>query len=345
MSLVGKPRKMIMSAENTVRANGQIEFAAANGVAVWWESEAAKVNRVADDAKIEEWTVAAGMDWRIQRANVRYNTGVEGAPQGVIEDKVVLLRSDNKKPLSIVSTGFKIVQPKTTLEFFRDLVEEAGFKMKTAGTLHGGKKFWAQAEVGADTITKGTFNRGSLLLATAADGTMQTTAKGVNTEVVCANTFGFALSERGGSMVKVSHRTLFQADKVKRQLGVAVDQYQKFIHQARELAHMDMSPEQARVFTFELLGGDLEDSPDQQVKVFQSQNLRKILGLFNGDGIGSTMPGRANTAWGMVNAVTEFIDHHQRSASPDHRFNSSQFGAGDGMKSAAWQKALAMMTA
>jgi hypothetical protein len=34
------------------------------------------------------------------------------------------------------------------LHFYRDLTEQSGFELETAGVLKGGKKFWALAKTG-----------------------------------------------------------------------------------------------------------------------------------------------------------------------------------------------------
>ncbi len=41
------------------------------------------------------------------------------------------------------------------LEFYRDLTEQSGFELETAGVLKGGKKFWALARTGQSTALKG----------------------------------------------------------------------------------------------------------------------------------------------------------------------------------------------
>lgn len=316
-----------------------MEFAALEGVSVWWESAAQKVNRLPSDASIDRWVEEAGMNWTAKDRPVRFidDTGASRTLKG----KKILYRSDNGNGLSVVGSEFKTVQPRETIEFYRDLIEHAGFKMKTAGTLFGGTTFWAQAEVGAETVTKGTLNRGSLLFATALDGSMSNTIKAVSTEVVCANTLAYAMSEGGGSIYRLTHRSQFDADKAKRKLGIAVDGYLKFIHQARELAHMDVAPKDAHAFIFALMGGKEEMGLVEGDKVESSAGFQKIMSLFNGAGRGMDLPGRKGTAWGLVNAVTEYVDHHSRVRSEDNRFMSAQFGSGDTLKSKAWNAALA----
>jgi hypothetical protein len=58
------------------------------------------------------------------------------------------------------------------LEFYRDLTEQSGFELETAGVLKGGKKFWALARTGQTAELKGgDVSNGYILLATACDGT------------------------------------------------------------------------------------------------------------------------------------------------------------------------------
>src|SRR6202044_3294118 len=102
--------------------------------------------------------------------------------------------------------NFKIVQPGAVLEFFRDLTAAAGFTLETAGTLFGGKRFWALAAIGetasiADPADK---MKGYLLLSTACDGSMATEARYTTVRVVCNNTLSSARS--AGAKVRVTHR-------------------------------------------------------------------------------------------------------------------------------------------
>ena len=82
---------------------------------------------MADQATIDDWRVAAGMDWRIKRAKVRYPVSpetVNDASQYIeIPDQHVLFRSDNHNALGVVSDKYKVVQPSEVIEFFRELVK------------------------------------------------------------------------------------------------------------------------------------------------------------------------------------------------------------------------------
>ncbi|MFN6507446.1 hypothetical protein ISN34_00240 [Xanthomonas translucens pv. translucens] len=69
-------------------------------------------NRLAPRQPIDVWKRQAGMDWKIEEAEVRYvaashNLGVIHA----FPEQKVLYRSDTRLPLSVVSKRFQVVQP------------------------------------------------------------------------------------------------------------------------------------------------------------------------------------------------------------------------------------------
>ncbi|MFB0984393.1 MAG: DUF932 domain-containing protein, partial [Acinetobacter towneri] len=107
-------------------------------------------NQLSQNQPIEVWAKQAGMDWRIESSNVSY-MAQNSRGQSIImpyEEQRVLYRSDTHAPLSVVSQRYQEVQPMEILEFYRDLTEQSGFELETAGVLKGGKKFWALARTG-----------------------------------------------------------------------------------------------------------------------------------------------------------------------------------------------------
>ena len=202
-------------------------------------------NKLTTLQPIDVWKRQAGMDWMIEESEVRYITGnhTVGAIHSFPEQKV-LYRSDTKRPLAVVSKRFQVVQPEEVLEFYRDLTEYSGFELETAGVLKEGRKFWALARTGQSTTLKGKDQvNGYLLLATACDGSLATTAQFTSVRVVCNNTLQIALGDNRGA-VKVPHRSEFNADAVKQQLGITVAPWARFVAQMKDLVvdfHAKMS--------------------------------------------------------------------------------------------------------
>ena len=183
-------------------------------------------------ASIETWKTAAGMAWQIRRAAVRFfadeDTRRDCFELCEVPGETVLFRSDTRAPLGVVSPDYEIVQPGTVLEFFRDLVSDHGMQLESAGTLFGGRRFWALAKLAEQPVHAGDMVGGYLLLSTSADGTMATEARQTTVRVVCNNTLRLARAEDGGAVspVKLSHRTAFCDKRVKAQLGLARDNFQ-----------------------------------------------------------------------------------------------------------------------
>ena len=201
-------------------------------------------NKLATPQPIEIWKRQAGMDWMIEESEVRYITGnhTVGAIHSFPEQKV-LYRSDTKRPLAVVSKRFQVVQPEEVLEFYRDLTEHAGFELETAGVLKEGRKFWALARTGQSATLKGKDQvNGYLLLATACDGSLATTAQFTSVRVVCNNTLQIALGDNRGA-VKVPHRSEFNPDAVKQQLGITVSPWNRFVSKMKDLVACPVDPD------------------------------------------------------------------------------------------------------
>lgn len=85
-------------------------------------------------------------------------------------------------------------QPGGILEFYRDLTEVSGFALETAGVLRGGRKIWTPARTGQSSTLKGNdVTNAYVLLATACDGKLATSAQFTSIRVVCNNTLAAAL--------------------------------------------------------------------------------------------------------------------------------------------------------
>lgn len=302
-------------------------------------------NQLAANQPIEVWAKQAGMDWQIESADVRYVSGSAGTNLGSIHafpEQRVLYRSDTKAPLSVVSSRYQVVQPLTILEFYRDLVEVGGYQLETAGILKDGKKLWALARTGQSVSLKGkdTVN-GYLLLATAADGTMATTAQFTSVRVVCNNTLQIALGDSAGA-VKVPHRSQFDAQAVKRQLGIAISSWDGFMARMKALSECKVNDTAAetffrRVLTYPTTSGStpVATTNDSAIKIVQS--------LYGGKGMGATLASASGTAWGLVNSITEFVDHQRRSRSEDHRRDAAWFGTGAALKQKAFEEAMRLV--
>jgi phage/plasmid-like protein (TIGR03299 family) len=334
-----------MSHELTIRNNGTAEMAYVGDLP--WHGLGQQLTA---GASIEEWQAAAGMDWKIQRGFVRYATGrdQDETQWGKMDDKVVLFRGDNKNPLGVVTDSYEIVQPKAVVEFFRDLTDAAGFTLETAGTLFGGKRFWALASIGdsASVVDSRDKIKGYLMLSTSADGTLATEGRFTTIRVVCNNTLSAARQD-DKAKVRLTHRTKFNPDQVKRQLGVdaAHNRFQAAMTSFRQLADTPLDNAKMVDQTLSLLAPTLDRKDTKAVdKMLRSKPVQRIGDLYFGRAKGAEYDGTQGTQYGWLQAITEYVDHEARAQSIDNRLNSAWFGRGSDLKEQAYEVAMASVS-
>jgi phage/plasmid-like protein (TIGR03299 family) len=302
-------------------------------------------NQLAPKQPLEVWARAAGMDWSIEEAEVRFVAAGNmhlGSIHAFPEQKV-LYRSDTKVPLSVVSARYQVVQPAEILEFYRDLTEVGGFQLETAGVLKEGRKLWALARTGQSATLKGKDEVNAyLLLATACDGSLATTAQFTSVRVVCNNTLQIALGDSAGA-IKVPHRSQFDAQAVKRQLGIAISSWDAFMVRMKALSEHKVSDAAAEKFLRRLLTYPTTNSVDRDTATVNERAIKAVGQLYAGRGKGADLASASGTAWGLVNAITEFTDHHRRARSDDHRRDAAWFGAGATLKQRAWDEAMKLI--
>ncbi|MBD8010008.1 DUF932 domain-containing protein [Acinetobacter pecorum] len=323
-------------------------------------------NQLTQNQPIEIWAQQAGMDWRIESSNVSYMAQNERGQSIIMpyEEQRVLYRSDTHAPLSVVSQRYQEVQPMEILEFYRDLTEQSGFELETAGVLKGGKKFWALARTGQSTALKGKdVSNGYILLATACDGTLATTAQFTNIRVVCNNTLAIALRGQNSStgVVKVPHSTKFDADKVKQQLGISVRAWDEHMYEMKQLTQRKVTQGEAAAYFDAVFNNTSMSVADQEENIIQfyrniatanpakekpepnGRAMTKVMDMFNGQGRGAELSSAKDTAYGLLCSITEFADHERRAMSTDHRLDSAWFGAGAALKQRGLEQALGLV--
>ncbi|XZW39243.1 DUF932 domain-containing protein [Acinetobacter baumannii] len=326
-------------------------------------------NPLSPNQPIEVWAQQAGMDWRIESSNVSYMAKNERGQNILMpyEEQRVLYRSDTHAPLSVVSQRFQEVQPKEILEFYRDLTEQSGFELETAGVLKSGRKFWALARTGQSAALKGKdVSNGYILLATACDGTLATTAQFTSIRVVCNNTLAIALKGQNSNagVVKVPHSTKFDAEKIKQQLGISVRAWDEHMYEMKQLSQRKVTQSEAAAYfdaVFNNTTMSIVEQDDNIIQLYRevatqaqanskekpepnAKSMSKAMEMFNGQGRGANLSSAKDTAYGLLCSMTEFIDHERRAMSIGHRLDSAWFGAGAMMKQRGLEQALRLVS-
>jgi len=296
-------------------------------------------NQLTDNADIDQWRIDAGLNWEAKKSDMMYET--EGGNLYYETAKQVIYRSDTEAWLGVVSPNFKIVQPAEVMEFFRDLTELGKFKMETAGSLFGGKKIWAlarhnkQAKLPGNDVVKP-----YLLLATGMDGSLATNAQFTTVRVVCNNTLQMALSRSHGH-VRVTHRGTFYENEVKAELGLMDEEFSLFTEYANKLAEKKVTSQAERMDYFaRVFNPNYEElSLDDQSEYLELPTIQQVADVYE-KFPGQSLKSAADTAWGLVNGVTAYLDHVRNTQTVDARLNSAWFGNGADLKERALHLAM-----
>ena len=89
-----------------------------------------------------------------------------------------------------------------------------------------------------------------------------------------------------------------------------------------------------------MIKGEVSDVTEVSTKRFNQ--IKTVFDLYAMTGRGANLASARGTAWGLVNAMTEYVDH-QSGNNVNNRFRSGQFGPGATLKNDTMAAALALV--
>lgn len=291
--------------------NGEAQMAYRLTSGVPWHGLGTPVD---DDMTPIEMMKAAGLDWTVRKVESFVEVNGEKIPTG----QQALIRETDGKILTNVGGNWNPCQNETAFEFFNDFVRAGDMVMDTAGSINDGKMVFAAADVrDGFTLFGGDEVKGYLLFSNPHQYGKCIDVKFVMTRVVCNNTLSMALTEKSQPAVRLSHRNEFDAEVVKKLLGISHTRVQQF----KEAAEF-LGSKRYNNYDFERFLGKVFGTSSQENKVLSRTGERALE-------IVETQPGanfKPGTWWNAYNAVT-YITDHELGRSDDARASSSLFGA------------------
>jgi phage/plasmid-like protein (TIGR03299 family) len=162
---------------------------------------------------------------------------------------------------------------------------------------------------------------------------MATVATRTTVRVVCNNTLTLAVGADGQrAEVRISHNAPFNAEQVRGRLGLelgANEAWDAFSERADKLASTRLSKEDAVRFYLDVF------YPGEDEVDINNRTISEVAGLAL-SAPGQRTEAADGTAWGLVNAVTYFIDHARKTKTDDSRVNRAWFGDGEAIKRRAF---------
>jgi phage/plasmid-like protein (TIGR03299 family) len=270
---------------------------------------------------------AASLTWLVRRKPVQF-TGDDGQLKQDLEHQV-LYRSDTNAVLDITGKGYVPSQNHEVMQFFQAYVEAGNMFIDTAGALDCGKRVWVLAKMDDTFKLPGNDHiNGYVLLMNPHQYGKGMVGKMTAVRVVCHNTIMAAL-RGGGASIKVWHNREFTEQRqreAQEQLGIARERFAALKADAIKLAKTALEPADA-LEVFALVTGNDPKKPKDE----QPPTVNRLMQLFEGAGLGAELVSAKGTAWGALNAVTQWVDH-EYGRSQNARLHNAWLGRGDIMK-------------
>ena len=277
----------------------------------------------------------AGLDWTVEQIDSYVTVGDKKIPTGM----KALVRSSDNKVLTNIGQVWNPVQNEDAFNFFSEYVLKGDMEMHTAGSLKGGQLVWALAKVkesfdlfGGDTVES------YLLFSNPHKYGFSIDVRFTPIRVVCNNTLSLSLEAKAERSVKVGHRTEFNADEVKKALGIASAK----LSQYKEMAEFLGSKRYNIDNLIEYYNTVFPRTADKRV---QNQELsvetlsKNAKAAFDAIELQPGAKYAEGSWWQAFNSVTYVTDHLQ-GRNPDNRLYSSWFGGNQRRKRGALEKAL-----
>jgi len=290
---------------------------------------------VSNDLTPAQMMKKAGLDWTVEQIDSYVMVGDKKVPTGM----KALIRSSDNKVLTNIGQVWNPVQNEDAFNFFSEYVMKGDMEMHTAGSLKGGQLVWALAKVkesfdlfGGDTVES------YLLFSNPHKYGFSIDVRFTPIRVVCNNTLSLSLESKAERSVKVGHRREFNADEVKKALGIASAK----LHEYKDMAEFLGSKRYSIDSLVEYYNTVFPRTADKRVQNQQlsvetlSKNARAAFDAIE------QQPGAKyaeGSWWQAFNSVTYVTDHLQ-GRNADNRLYSSWFGGNQVRKRDALKTAL-----
>ena len=276
-----------------------------------------------------DWTEArklAGLDWDPVTTEV-YALASPGADGTLnyepIDGWKAICRSDNGIVLSLNRDSYTVIDHGEMGEIVEAVLAQPNVKWETAGVLDSGRAVWCLALLDEPISLPGDASPTLpyLAITNRHDGTGACALRATAVRIVCANTFRAAEleGERTGTTFSFVHKSGWRnrIDEARQAVTGARTEMRRYAELAEELLGIPITPRQRELFITEFIPmppqGLITDRVARNV-----EEARKAVNLLF-DSV--TNEQIAGTAYGLVQAAGEYLDHVRRAHSWETRLN------------------------
>jgi phage/plasmid-like protein (TIGR03299 family) len=276
-----------------------------------------------------DWDTArklAGLDWDPVTADIYALDGItaHGAPAyEPVAGWKAITRSDTGAILSVNKDTYTVIDHGEMGEIVEAVLTQPNVRWETAGVLDGGRSVWCLALLdepvtltGDDSITLP-----YLAITNRHDGTAACALRATAVRIVCANTFRAAEleGERTGATFSFIHKCSWRnrIEEARQAVTGARTEIRRYTELARELLTVPVTPQQRELFVTEFIpmppqglitdrvARNVEEARQALRLIFESKTTEQV----------------SDTAYGLVQAAGEYLDHVRTARSWETRLN------------------------
>jgi phage/plasmid-like protein (TIGR03299 family) len=268
----------------------------------------------------------AGLDWDPVTTEVYAITGVNADGTGHYEPITgwkSIARSDTGAVLSLNKDSYTVIDHGEMGEIVEAVLAQPNVKWETAGVLDGGRAVWCLAMLDEPITLPGDDSPTLpyLAITNRHDGTAACALRATAVRIVCANTFRAAELEgdRTGATFSFIHKSSWRnrIDEARRAVTGAQAEMRRYADLARDLLAIHVTPAQRELFITEFIPKPPEGLITDRVARNVDEARQALRMIFES----TTTEQVSDTAYGLVQAAGEYLDHVRTARSWETRLN------------------------
>jgi len=276
-----------------------------------------------------DWATArklAGLDWDPVTSEVYAVTGINADGTAHYEPVTgwkSVIRSDTGAVLSLNRDTYTVIDHGEMGEIVEAVLAQPNVKWETAGVLDEGRSVWCLALLDEPVTLPGddSATLPYLAITNRHDGTAACALRATAVRIVCANTFRAAEleGERTGATFSFIHKSSWRSriEEARRAVTGAQAEMRRYSDLARELLAIPVTPAQRELFITEFIPKPPEGLITDRVARNVDEARKALRLLFDS----TTNEQIAGTAYGLVQAAGEYLDHVRTARSWETRLN------------------------
>jgi len=279
-----------------------------------------------------------GLDYDVRKMDIftaGIDTGGEPWAQEIDGNKAVARIGKDGRPVEIfdvVSNRYGLFTPRQMAEFGDSLVKacDDSIYMETGGYFGNGRTNWMMLNLRgcAEEIVAGDRIQSYFVISNSYNRTSNLKANLTDVRVVCSNTLAHAIE--GAYKIRHIGDMQLKVEDIAEQVGLLTKQARAQADAYREMAEFKVAPSDFADIVKVIYNNDESD--------LHLQNREALNRIYQYSPTIAGIQGAAGTAWGALNAFTQFIDHEVKAKSDDRRFEMALFGAGAEIKDKALEQ-------